>query len=103
MEEPSSNPAFEARSLKSASGWYVRVAWPNGKRDHVPGFVTQHSAGLKARPQRGCRSVAARPKHLVVLQPHRSLPIDTDADMSPRTGFRVRGDGQCNQLHLNRD
>ena len=44
MEEPSSNPAFEARSLKSASGWYVRVAWPNGKRDRVPGFVTQHEA-----------------------------------------------------------
>ena len=41
-----------------------------------------------------------RPKHLVVLRPHRSSPIDTDADMSPRTGFRVRGDGQCNQLHL---
>jgi hypothetical protein len=44
MEEPSSNPAFEARPLKSASGWYVRVAWPNGKCDHVPGFVTQHEA-----------------------------------------------------------
>ena len=44
MEEPSSNPAFEARPLKSASGWYVRVAWPNGKRDHIPGFVTQREA-----------------------------------------------------------
>jgi hypothetical protein len=28
----------------SATGWYVRVAWPNGKRDHVPGFVSQREA-----------------------------------------------------------
>jgi hypothetical protein len=40
----STNPAFEARPLKSASGWYVRVVWPNGKREHVPGFVTQQEA-----------------------------------------------------------
>jgi hypothetical protein len=40
---PSSNPAFEARHLTSASGWYVRVAW-NGKRDHIPGFVSQREA-----------------------------------------------------------
>jgi hypothetical protein len=44
MNEPSSNPAFEARPLTSARGWYVRVAWPNGKRDHIPGFVTQQEA-----------------------------------------------------------
>jgi hypothetical protein len=44
MNEPSSNPVFEVRPLKSASGWYVRVAWPNGKRDHIPGFVTQQEA-----------------------------------------------------------
>jgi hypothetical protein len=44
MNEPSLNPAFEARPLKSAPGWYVRVAWPNGKRDHVPGFITQQEA-----------------------------------------------------------
>ena len=44
MKEPSSNPAFEARPLKSASGWYVRVAWPDGRRDHIPGFVTQLEA-----------------------------------------------------------
>ena len=41
---PSSNPAFEARHLASASGWYVRVAWLNGKRDHIPGFVSQREA-----------------------------------------------------------
>jgi hypothetical protein len=34
MDEPNSNPGFEARRLMSASGWYVRVAWPNGKHDH---------------------------------------------------------------------
>jgi hypothetical protein len=44
VDEVSTNPAFEARPLKSASGWYVRVAWPNGKREHVPGFVTQQEA-----------------------------------------------------------
>jgi hypothetical protein len=44
MTELSANPAFEARPLKSASGWYVRVAWPNGKRDHIPGFITQQEA-----------------------------------------------------------
>jgi hypothetical protein len=44
MNEPNSSPAFEARPLKSASGWYVRVAWPDGKRDHIPGFVTQQEA-----------------------------------------------------------
>jgi hypothetical protein len=44
MDDPNSNPVFEARRLKSACGWYVRVAWPNGKRDHIPGFVSQHEA-----------------------------------------------------------
>jgi hypothetical protein len=39
-----SNPTFEARPLASASGWYVRVAWLNGKRDHIPGFVSQREA-----------------------------------------------------------
>jgi hypothetical protein len=37
-------PAFEARSLSSASGWYVRVAWPHGKREHIPGFASQREA-----------------------------------------------------------
>jgi hypothetical protein len=44
MNEPSLKPAFEARPLKSARGWYVRVAWPDGRRDHIPGFVTQQEA-----------------------------------------------------------
>jgi hypothetical protein len=44
MNEPNSKPAFEARPLASARGWYVQVAWPNGKRDHIPGFVTQQEA-----------------------------------------------------------
>jgi hypothetical protein len=39
-----SNPAFEVRHLTSASGWYVRVAWLHGKRDHIPGFVSQREA-----------------------------------------------------------
>ena len=42
---PRSNPAFEARRLTSVlSGWYVRVAWHNGKREHIPGFVSQREA-----------------------------------------------------------
>ena len=44
MDEQISNAAFEARHLTSASGWYVRVTWPNGKRDHIPGFVSQQEA-----------------------------------------------------------
>jgi hypothetical protein len=31
-------------NLTSASGWYVRVAWLYGKRDHIPGFVSQREA-----------------------------------------------------------
>ena len=46
MHEPNLNPAFEARHLTSAFGWYVRVAWPNGKRDHIPGFVSLRDASL---------------------------------------------------------
>jgi hypothetical protein len=44
MDEQNSNPAFEARRLQSAPGWYVRVSWPHGKSDHIPGFVTQREA-----------------------------------------------------------
>jgi hypothetical protein len=44
MGELASTPAFEVRSLKSASGWYVRVAWPDGKREHIPGFITRREA-----------------------------------------------------------
>jgi hypothetical protein len=44
MNERDANPAFEARRLKSAPGWYVRVVWSHGKRDHIPGFVTQEEA-----------------------------------------------------------
>jgi hypothetical protein len=44
MNEASAHPSFEARRLKSAPGWYVRVAWAYGKRDHIPGFVSQQEA-----------------------------------------------------------
>jgi hypothetical protein len=45
VPNPRSNPAFEARHLTSVfSGWYVRVAWLNGKREHIPGFVSQREA-----------------------------------------------------------
>jgi hypothetical protein len=44
MGDQNSNPTFEARRLQSAPGWYVRVSWPHGKSDHIPGFVTQREA-----------------------------------------------------------
>jgi hypothetical protein len=44
MSDQKSNPAFEARRLLSAAGWYVRVAWPFGKLEHIPGFVSQREA-----------------------------------------------------------
>jgi hypothetical protein len=44
VPNPSSNPAFEARPLTSATGWYVRVAWHNGKREHIPGFGSKEEA-----------------------------------------------------------
>jgi hypothetical protein len=25
-------------------GWYVRVAWPHGKLEHIPGFVSHRDA-----------------------------------------------------------
>jgi hypothetical protein len=44
MFEQNTDPAFEARRLSSAQGWYVRVVWPHGKREHIPGFVSQREA-----------------------------------------------------------
>jgi hypothetical protein len=41
---PSSSPAFAAGHLTTAFGWYVRVTWLNGKRDHIPGFVSKQEA-----------------------------------------------------------
>ena len=44
MNESNADPAFEVRRLKSAPGWYVRGAWAHGKRDHIPGFVSEQEA-----------------------------------------------------------
>jgi hypothetical protein len=44
VPNPSSNPTFEARRLTSAAEWYVRVAWLNGRRVHIPGFVSKRAA-----------------------------------------------------------
>jgi hypothetical protein len=70
---PSSNPAFEARRLASASGWYVRVAWLNGKRDHIPGFVSQREAQHwieeKAPKWLSAQGNAPEP-HFAVSRPH---------------------------------
>jgi hypothetical protein len=65
VPNPSSNPAFEARPLTSASGWYVRVAWLNGKRDHIPGFASRQEAQRwieeKATPWLSAHSKASEP------------------------------------------
>ncbi len=37
-------PTFEARPLKSASGWYVRVSWRYGQVEDVIGFIAGHDA-----------------------------------------------------------
>jgi hypothetical protein len=78
MDESNSNPAFEARHLKSAIGWYVRVAWPNGKRDHIPGFVSQHEAERWIEGQAPAwlsEQCNATPFRLAVARPQLSSPI----------------------------
>ena len=35
----------------------------------------KRSGGLKSKPRRGCRSVAARPEYSVALRPHRRSPV----------------------------
>lgn len=39
-------PTFDARPLKSARGWYVRVSWRYGQVDDVIGFMAEHDASL---------------------------------------------------------
>jgi hypothetical protein len=75
------NPSvsFEARRLARAPGWYVRVAWPNGRCDHIPGFVTQSEA-LRWIDQKGeawvneanTPEIAFRPRSRADARPQRS-------------------------------
>jgi hypothetical protein len=44
VEEHKSDPNFEVRQLKSASGWYVRVSWRYGQVEHVSGFASGQDA-----------------------------------------------------------
>jgi hypothetical protein len=64
MLEENAYPAFEARSLSSAPGWYVRVVWPHGRREHIPGFISQREAVCwieqKAKAWLSERTAAAR-------------------------------------------
>ena len=73
VPNPSSNPVFEARHLTSASGWYVRVAWLNGKREHIPGFASKPEAQRwieeKATTWLSAHSKASEP-HFAVSRPH---------------------------------
>jgi hypothetical protein len=69
---PRSNPAFEARRLTSVlSGWYVRVAWLDGKREHIPGFVSQLEAQrwIEEKAPTWLRSHAPEP-HFGVSRPY---------------------------------
>jgi hypothetical protein len=38
------DPVFEARPLKTAPGWYVRVTWRYGQVEHVSGFASGQDA-----------------------------------------------------------
>ncbi len=73
VPNPNSNPAFEARRLTSVSGWYVRVAWLNGKRDHIPGFVS-HREAQRWIEEKGPTWLSAQSKapepHFAVSRPH---------------------------------
>jgi len=44
MDEIKSDPIFEARPLKSARGWFVRVWWRYGQVEHVGGFTSEQNA-----------------------------------------------------------
>ncbi len=73
VPNPNSNPAFEARHLTTAFGWYVRVAWLNGKREHVPGFTSKQEAQRwieeKATPWLSAHNEASE-SHFAVSRPH---------------------------------
>ncbi len=82
VPNPSPNPAFEARRLTSASGWYVREL-PDGMSESLGSTAggsifralprsRRHSAGLKKRRRRGYRRTAERPSF--VLQFRRPGP-----------------------------
>jgi hypothetical protein len=77
MGDPNSNPAFEARHLTSASAWYVRVAWPNGKHDHIPGFVSQQEAQrwIEGKAPAWLSARCNAPLHLAVSRSHLGSPI----------------------------
>jgi hypothetical protein len=78
VRNPSSNPAFEARHLTSATGWYVRVAWPpSGKR----------STGSMKKPRRGCQHRTTRP-HLVLRS--RDRPAIAQRSIDLWTGSKPR-------------
>jgi len=44
MDEPKPDPIFDARRLNTAPGWFVRVMWRYGQREHVSGFASEHDA-----------------------------------------------------------
>jgi hypothetical protein len=65
------------RLLDGTSEWRGPTAgviiFPDSSRSR------KRSSGLKSKHRRGCRSVAAHPKHSVVLRPHNRSPTDIDA------------------------
>ena len=37
-------PTFVQRELKVGAGWYVVATWPNGRTQHIGGFVNELDA-----------------------------------------------------------
>jgi hypothetical protein len=66
MDEVKPDPIFEARHLKSGSGWYVWISWGYGQVEHVSGFASRNEAqkwideksGAWLRGRKGTRSGA---------------------------------------------
>jgi hypothetical protein len=89
MDEANSNPGFEAHRLKSASGWYVRIAWRNGRRDHIPGFVSQQEAQRWIEGKAAAwlsERCNATPLHLAVSRPHLRSAIAVPSKLTPFCG-----------------
>jgi hypothetical protein len=55
----------------------------------VSSRARKRSAGLKAKPWPGCLSVAMRPKHLVVLRPHRRSTNGASGSWLKLSGFSI--------------
>ena len=86
MNEANADPAFEARRLKSAPGWYVRVAWAHGNATTFRLRVPTGSPALD-RNQGARLGLPANPR---LVQGPRRLTWPGRAISAPRRGRRAR-------------